>query len=289
MKRAVGDFPGELLQQLRIRRVHEPEASATRRRSGKNVGRGRADNHTVRRQHLPRPIQNLTTDVVEHQVNIADDVFETLRLVVKDKIGAEASDVIQVRSACRCKDLCARPFGVLHGISTEPTGGAMNQDSLTREDRPRVMKTVPRRNGCYRHGGRMDVLQPLRRQGKTGLINGHEFSVSAQCAHRAHDTVAHTETRGSGPDRLNHSGHLGAQYDGQWQRERVAHMTFANLPVDAIHARGPNPNQNLAVLGGWLLDLGNCRGLRATVGAYQYSTLKGVHGNSSYRVPMTRN
>ncbi|MNG08325.1 hypothetical protein D3C84_916750 [compost metagenome] len=88
----------------------------------------------------------------------------------------------------------------------------MNKDALAWMDWPCMMKTVPGRDCRDGYGGSMDVVQVFRRKGKACLADRHKFGVSAQPSHRAHDSVAGTETRDAGADSLDNSRHFGAEY-----------------------------------------------------------------------------
>ena len=99
---------------------------------------------------------------VEHNIDVARDVFESLLCVIDRLVHAELAQQILILGGGRRENVRAFPLRELHGEMTNSAAAGMNQHALARLQLRGVEQRLPRGQRGQRHGRRADVMKRVR-------------------------------------------------------------------------------------------------------------------------------
>ncbi len=208
----------------------------------------------LRRQHLPRAVEHLAADVVEHQVDVARHRFEALRPVVDDVVSAQRC------GPRRCASVAAVAM-------TSAPARLANCDGDSRPvHRPRHATRIAL--GRPRGPARCRLCQAARMatgsdaavrsssawgvRRQIRLVDGDQFGIGARAPPSGPITRSPTAKREApGPTASTTPASSMPSTAGRCDREGVADVALAHLPVEAVEAGGPNAHQHLAGLRDW--------------------------------------
>src|SRR5262249_261467 len=124
------------------------------------------DQDASRLQHLPGPFARAATDGVKNDIHITHDLFEPNVLIVNDLIRPKAEKEVAVPSRRGADPARTAPAGNLTRKAANPSGGAVDQHTLTWRKSRVLEKGLPGRERRKRDGRRLHKIKGLglRRQ-----------------------------------------------------------------------------------------------------------------------------
>src|SRR6266481_1731289 len=185
----------------------------------------------------------MIADVVENYVvafSIRGIRFREILLgVINDVIRADGADHVHISGAAYGGYVCAEGFGDLHSEGSDASGGAVDQDFLSRLNMPLVTKTLQRSECRYRYGRGLferDVLwfDDECRLGSAKILGKGSFA-------QAEDGIAWFELGDVLADGFDLAGHINAGSFDFWfaQPEQYAsdvRSAFHEVRVKRIDA-----------------------------------------------------
>src|SRR6267154_407294 len=163
----------------------------------------------------------MIADIVENYVvafPIRGIRFRKILLgVINDVIRADGADHVHISSAAYRGYACAEGFGDLHSEGSDASGGAVDQDFLSRLNMPLVTKTLQRSERRYRYGCGLfegDVLwfDDQCRLGSAQILGKGSFA-------QAEDGLAWFELGDALADGFDLAGHIKAGSFDFWFAE----------------------------------------------------------------------
>jgi PAS domain S-box-containing protein len=256
-QRATCHVAGHASELVGVRTHREPHATTTGWRPGQDVGGDRADDDAVWREHGPGTIQRLAADQVEHQIDVDRPILEPLGAVVDHHVGPERQDVGAAGARGGREHPCTGGLRQLDGQTADGAGGTVDQHRAARSDAAPGAERLRGREHRDRERRGLDVAQRSRRRCELRLVHHHEVGVGAEPSRQSHDAVTDGEP-GDAASRLHHdAGELEPQRAREAQGKRVPQVALADLPVEAVHARGGDLHAHLTGAGcrdGHLVD-----------------------------------
>src|SRR5439155_21319418 len=140
----------------------------------------------------------------------------------------------------------------LHGEVTNSPAAGMNQHALTRLQLRGVEQRLPRGQRSQRHGRCADVMKRVRFEREFWFANDDIISVRAVACRirQAVNLIASFELRYARPDFFHDAGQVPSKNEREFMRPEVFHVAFTNFPIDRVHSRCVNADENFTRL--WL-------------------------------------
>src|SRR5260370_42651677 len=91
-----------------------------------------------------------------------DDVLKAYAGVVNDLVCTQFAQEVVIAWRCGCNNMCSGPVGQLHGKDADASRRTMNQDGLPRRQFGVIKESLPRCQGCQRHGCRLSIVEGAR-------------------------------------------------------------------------------------------------------------------------------
>src|SRR4029077_16328355 len=144
------------------------------------------------------------------------------------------------------------PFCELHGEMANSAAAGMNQNALTWLQLRSVEQRLPRGQRRQRHCRRADVMKRVRFEREFWFANDDIISVRAVAGWigKSVNLVAALESRHASTQFLDYSGQVPSENERELMRPEVFHLTFTNFPIDRVHSRCVNADENFTRL--WL-------------------------------------
>ena len=203
------------------------------------------DQHSAPLEHAPRAALRVSTERVEHHVDVAQFLLEALALVIDDRIDADRFQEFEARLAGGGRHFGALPARELRGERAHAAARAVDEEAHAAPGPRRIDDGLP--GGQRRHGHRGREVEIERRGFLDQVFHRHQREFREAAEHFAEDLVAFAQrSLRTGSDALHHAGEILPQR----QRHPVGSFrvvdVLAHHPVDRVHARRSNAHQRLA-------------------------------------------
>jgi hypothetical protein len=178
--------------------------------------------------------------------------------VVDDVVGADRGDQVGLGRAAHAGDLCTEGLGDLHGERADAARCAGDQHVLAWPEAPGVAQALQGGQPGDRHGGGLGDGEAGRLAGE--LVRAGARVLGERTVADAEHLLADREPGDIGADGRDRAGHVepghgvsgGAQARDQADQVRLARHEVPGTPVQS---GGVDPEEDLAVTGGWPADL----------------------------------
>jgi len=184
----------------------------------------------------------LSTHRIHDDVHVTNDRFKRRRVIV-NRFCAERANELAIAPRRRADDVCAFPFGKLHGIQSNAARRAMHQDALSRLYVGRFNDRLPGNQRA--HGNRRGFFKGQMRGFGLHLAGRGNGVFGVTAGDKAKHALPRLERRDILAGRLDNPSTFKAGYPWEGKWHKLFKVTGAHGGIGGIDTCRQDSNQHL--------------------------------------------